>query len=508
MTRIFGAVLEAWEEIRVDRGRVILSLVGVAAAVWAMATVLALGQLISAAGEHQLAQWEGKPGTVNIGVYNTGGEGGADPYANPYADPYANPYANPVAPPTGAQLGTLAGSQASEDVFGTTVADYMEKAGANYWTRSRTSYVSLAFPPVLAGAGGTGDIQDLEGWESESMAGAESGGELESGGGELESGGAVEGAEPVGDGSASTEFGEGGRPGFGMMEPNYEMLAVDPAYGPLFDVQLTRGRWLTEADGERLMNPAVVNEMLYKEMGEPSLASYPQIALSGPTGVRMTVVGVVADRSRWDSPRLHVPYQSMAAAAMAQLSPMNSSTVSVLVPRGEEAEAQKVLVSVLQGRLGKNYQVEGQFIESQMRGQESTERQVTAIIAAIGGIVILVGALGLLTVSIVTMKQRVREMGIRRAMGASARRIFTSVFLESVVATTAAGFIGVIASIITIRTAPLARWLDLPFSVDSVGYPVLAAFIGLAISAGVGALCGIIPATMALRIKPIDAIRF
>ncbi|MDY5127388.1 ABC transporter permease [Actinotignum sp. GS-2025f] len=498
MTRIFGAVLEAWEEIRVDRGRVILSLVGVAAAVWAMATVLALGQLIRAAGEHQLAQWDGKPGTVNIGVYSTGG----DKFSDPYADPYANPYANPAVPPTGAQLGTLAGAQASEDMFSTTVAEYMESAGANYWTRSRISYVSLAFPPVLAGAGGTGDIQDLEGWESESMAGAEAGSELES------TGGAVAGAEAVGDGSASTEFGEGGTPGYGMMESRYEMLAVDPAYGPLFDVQLIRGRWLTEADGERLMNPAVVNEMLYKEMGEPSLASYPQIALSGPTGVRMTVVGVVADRSRWDSPRLHVPYESMAAAAMAQLSPMDSATVSVLVPRGEEAEAQKVLVSVLQGRLGKNYQVEGQFIESQMRGQESTERQVTAIIAAIGGIVILVGALGLLTVSIVTMKQRVREMGIRRAMGASARRIFTSVFLESVVATTAAGFIGVIASIITIRTAPLARWLDLPFAVDSVGYPVLAAFIGLAISAGVGALCGIIPATMALRIKPIDAIRF
>ena len=498
MTRIFGAVLEAWEEIRVDRGRVILSLVGVAAAVWAMATVLALGQLISAAGEHQLAQWDGKPGTVNIGVYSTGG----DKFSDPYADPYANPYANPAVPPTGAQLGTLAGAQASEDMFSTTVAEYMESAGANYWTRSRISYVSLAFPPVLAGAGGTGDIQDLEGWESESMAGAEAGSELES------TGGAVAGAEAVGDGSASTEFGEGGTPGYGMMESRYEMLAVDPAYGPLFDVQLIRGRWLTEADGKRLMNPAVVNEMLYKEMGEPSLASYPQIALSGPTGVRMTVVGVVADRSRWDSPRLHVPYESLAAAAMAQLSPMDSATVSVLVPRGEEAEAQKVLVSVLQGRLGKNYQVEGQFIESQMRGQESTERQVTAIIAAIGGIVILVGALGLLTVSIVTMKQRVREMGIRRAMGASARRIFTSVFLESVVATTAAGFIGVIASIITIRTAPLARWLDLPFAVDSVGYPVLAAFIGLAISAGVGALCGIIPATMALRIKPIDAIRF
>ncbi len=498
MTRIFGAVLEAWEEIRVDRGRVILSLVGVAAAVWAMATVLALGQLIRAAGEHQLAQWDGKPGTVNIGVYSTGG----DKFSDPYADPYANPYANPAAAPTGAQLGTLAGAQASEDMFSTTVAEYMESAGANYWTRSRISYVSLAFPPVLAGAGGTGDIQDLEGWESESMAGAEAGSELES------TGGTVAGAEAVGDGSASTEFGEGGTPGYGMMEPRYEMLAVDPAYGPLFDVQLIRGRWLTEADGERLMNPAVVNDMLYKEMGEPSLASYPQIALSGPTGVRMTVVGVVADRSRWDSPRLHVPYESMAAAAMAQLSPMDSATVSVLVPRGEEAEAQKVLVSVLQGRLGKNYQVEGQFIESQMRGQESTERQVTAIIAAIGGIVILVGALGLLTVSIVTMKQRVREMGIRRAMGASARRIFTSVFLESVVATTAAGFIGVIASIITIRTAPLARWLDLPFAVDSVGYPVLAAFIGLAISAGVGALCGIIPATMALRIKPIDAIRF
>ena len=132
---------------------------------------------------------------------------------------------------------------------------------------------------------------------------------------------------------------------------------------------------------------------------------------------------------------------------------------------------------------------------------------ITTIVSIIGGIVIMLGAFGLLTVSIVTVRQRIREIGIRRAMGASARRVFFSVFLESVVATTAAGFTGVLLSILTIRLAP-NDWLDFPIPISSIPYPMTAALLGVLIAAGVGALAGIIPAAIAVKVKPIDAIRY
>lgn len=50
--------------------------------------------------------------------------------------------------------------------------------------------------------------------------------------------------------------------------------------------------------------------------------------------------------------------------------------------------------------------------------------------------------------------------------------------------------------------------MDIPFKTTNIGYPMSAALLGVAIAAGVGALAGIIPATIAVRIKPIDAIRF
>lgn len=133
---------------------------------------------------------------------------------------------------------------------------------------------------------------------------------------------------------------------------------------------------------------------------------------------------------------------------------------------------------------------------------------ITTALGIIGGIVIALGALGLLTVSIVTVGHRVREIGIRRAMGASASRIFISVFLESIVATTVAGVVGVILSIITIKQLPIEQMLSLPMELGNVPYPFTAAVVGVLAATIVGALAGIIPATIAVRVKPIDAIRF
>ena len=126
------------------------------------------------------------------------------------------------------------------------------------------------------------------------------------------------------------------------------------------------------------------------------------------------------------------------------------------------------------------------------------------------GIVVLVlGGLGVLNIGLVTVRQRIREIGVRRSFGASSGRVFSAVMLESVCATAVAGVIAVAASIVLVRNLPLQQMLNggVPLA-DNPGFPVAAAVEGLIAATAVGALAGLLPAIIAVRAKVIDAIRF
>ena len=123
-----------------------------------------------------------------------------------------------------------------------------------------------------------------------------------------------------------------------------------------------------------------------------------------------------------------------------------------------------------------------------------------------GVFIMVLGALGLINISLVTVRQRIHEIGVRRSFGATNRRIFFSIMLESVVATVVAGVVGIIIAIIAMRVIPLETLMQTEIT-NRPPFPMSAAFIGLAAASGVGALAGIIPAIVAVRIRPIDAIR-
>lgn len=154
------------------------------------------------------------------------------------------------------------------------------------------------------------------------------------------------------------------------------------------------------------------------------------------------------------------------------------------------------------------YWDEGYAQQSQQQGN-----LMQAIVAGIGGIVILLGALGLLTMSIVTVKNRVREIGIRRAVGAfgttSIFRSFPRISSCNYGCRVCRG--GAISDNDPNLAHAECEWIFTAEFSDiaaTVAYPMSAALIGVGISATVGALCGIIPATIAVKMRPIDAIRF
>lgn len=443
MTSFLGALIEAWEEVKINRARVILSLIGVGAAVWAMATVLALGSLLTAAQEHMFAQYDGVRGTITLTTTSTNSNENNE--SNESADSFSS---SDNAAPSSQAANSREKAISQYEHFRTATEATIKRINAKYWTIKQNQQI---YP----------DAPDYNKCYDEWCTGE-----------------------------------------------NGSLIGVNPAFFDIYGRVIKEGRSLVDSDKNLQMNPAVINENAWKAIGKPSLASHPRIWLSKDHTTAVTVVGVVKNVNIYDSVEIYVhsgtwPYVTPIRGDYMPRPP----ELGIVAPADQAKDAAKISAAILQGNLGSGYKVNGHFDEGAFDRSRGTETAITTVVAAIGGIVILLGALGLLTVSIVTVKTRVREIGIRRAVGASAKRIFFSVFLESVVATTVAGFFGVVASILTIRCAPL-ELAGIDLGGVTWGYPMQAALLGVLISASVGALCGIIPATTAVRMRPIDAIRF
>jgi len=117
----------------------------------------------------------------------------------------------------------------------------------------------------------------------------------------------------------------------------------------------------------------------------------------------------------------------------------------------------------------------------------------------------VLGGLGLVNIQLVAMRQRIREIGVRRSFGATAGRIFTAVLLESVVATAVAGVVGIVLAVAVMRTPMVLTMFGALQDVPP--FPVRAAITGLIASVVIGALAGFLPALVAVRSRVIDTLR-
>jgi putative ABC transport system permease protein len=129
-----------------------------------------------------------------------------------------------------------------------------------------------------------------------------------------------------------------------------------------------------------------------------------------------------------------------------------------------------------------------------------TTRTLTALLAAVAAISLLVGGIGIMNIMLVSVTERTREIGIRLAIGAFERDVLTQFLIEAVVLSLFGGTIGITLALAASYAA--ARALSLPFALD---YSIVAlAFI---FSAAVGIVFGFFPARRAASLNPIDALR-
>jgi putative ABC transport system permease protein len=283
---------------------------------------------------------------------------------------------------------------------------------------------------------------------------------------------------------------------------------VDPDYAAIHRLALLEGRWFVEGDTELLAPPVVISEGLWDTIGRKPIAQHPTLTMTGDLAGTYQVVGVTPRDGPWDAaPRvdlLYDTYRERLEAIPSDISVMRE----IWVPVEIVGELGPVLAMDLRAGADPGLTITVNRTDwGAQAGFADSALVFQLVTGAIAGIVLLLGALSLINIQLVAMRQRIREIGVRRSFGATSGRIFTSVFLENVVATTIAGAVGIVLVVLVMRSDWVIEMM-FPGIQDVPPFPFSAAVTGLIASVVVGAIAGLIPALVALRVKVIDAIRF
>jgi putative ABC transport system permease protein len=136
-----------------------------------------------------------------------------------------------------------------------------------------------------------------------------------------------------------------------------------------------------------------------------------------------------------------------------------------------------------------------------MERQRSVTDTMTSLLSTVAIVSLVVGGIGIMNIMLVSVTERTREIGIRKAVGATPRDILFQFLIESAIISLLGGLLGIVLGIGTaIMLADLGGWTTL---VD-----VNAVLVALGVSGGIGLFFGIYPATQAAALHPIDALRF
>jgi putative ABC transport system permease protein len=125
---------------------------------------------------------------------------------------------------------------------------------------------------------------------------------------------------------------------------------------------------------------------------------------------------------------------------------------------------------------------------------------LTLLLAAIAGISLLVGGIGVMNIMLVSVTERTQEIGLRKAIGASEQDILLQFTIEAVLLSIAGGIIGTAIGISSILVISSVTPLKAPISAPAI-------LMAVSVSGGIGLFFGVFPARRAARLDPIEALR-
>jgi putative ABC transport system permease protein len=292
----------------------------------------------------------------------------------------------------------------------------------------------------------------------------------------------------------------------GASNANLSIVGSWPTYFNVNNNQVAAGRLFTEAEDRARRRVAVLGALVGAQLGGAATAS-----LVGQTirvsGVPFEVIGVLAEKG---SQGFSNPDESIyIPLATAQFRVMGSNRVrSIAVQAASEDTMDDAMVEIDQILRREHRLRPGQEADFNIRDQatllstvQETTQTFTLLLAGIAAISLVVGGIGIMNIMLVSVTERTREIGLRKALGARPNDILLQFLIESLVLCLAGGALGLLLGLGgSFALQRLAGW-NTAVSPESV---VLA----FAFSGGVGVFFGIWPARRAASLTPIESLRY
>ena len=281
-----------------------------------------------------------------------------------------------------------------------------------------------------------------------------------------------------------------------------------PGYTRAYQWFLEKGRFFTDRDVARLRSVCVIGDQVAEYLFGETDPIGREVKLNSH---RFTIIGVMASKEflgvNWGE-RVLVPITTAQKRIVGHVDHEEINTLIVLIENPKTI--QQVIRGIEQVMEERHHPDAVYDITSGKGFLEQINKTLTVmkiVVGSIAGISLLVGGIGIMNMMLVSVTERTREIGIRKAVGANPRHIIWQFALEAITVSAIGGLLGIVCAYgigFTVSWV-IELFTDASFpSVVSVG----AMLVALAISISIGLFFGIFPAMRASRLNLVDALKF
>jgi putative ABC transport system permease protein len=266
-----------------------------------------------------------------------------------------------------------------------------------------------------------------------------------------------------------------------------------------------QGRFFSEVEGSASRYTAVLGSEIAKKLFPRENALYKEIKVGG---LNYKVVGILDEQGSFmlgnfnPDNQVYVPIGTIFKHFVSD----NVRSVAINVRAantGAVAETKEEAEGIMRKIRGLKLSEESDFSINQQEGLTSNYNQTVGVIQIAGffitGLSLFVGAIGIMNIMFVSVKERTKEIGIRKAIGAKRRTIMMQFLLESSVICLMGGAIGLIIAVIL--SMVVNQFLPTSVQTDSI-------ILAITISLITGVVAGLAPAYTAAKMDPVEALRY
>jgi putative ABC transport system permease protein len=291
----------------------------------------------------------------------------------------------------------------------------------------------------------------------------------------------------------------------GRNNTNTQIVGVYPAYAAIHKVSLAQGNFISDRDVSALAKVAVLGPQVVSDLfGEGANAVGQTIRINGQI---LTIIGVTTPKGgsgfENQDDMVYIPLST------AQKQLFGVSYLSSIAVEAKSADvmtqAQNEIGYFLLARHKLSDPSLADFSILSQNDILSTVSQVTGtfttLLGGIAAISLLVGGIGIMNIMLVTVTERTREVGLRKALGAKKKVITTQFLTEAIILTIAGGIFGMLLGVAI--SYFLSRFLSFPFTIA-----LRSILLAIGVSGAIGIVFGWYPARKAADLQPIEALRY